>query len=266
MTLLQIFVIACVQGVTEFLPISSSAHLRLIALAGIWPDQGLAVDIAVHVGTLCAVIAYLWRDCAAMAGGLLRCRAGMAEPGFRMLVLLAAATVPVVVAGGLATLLAGGAWRSSLALIAWSTLGFAIVLHLADRFGAADRRLETMSVAGGLAIGFAQVLALIPGASRAGVVMTAARALGYERREAARFSLLLSIPTIAAAGALAAAELIATGDAVLQRGALLAAAIAFVTALAAISLMMKWLSRASFTPFVVYRVVLGAGLLAIVYL
>lgn len=266
MTLLQLVVIALVQGVTEFLPVSSSGHLRLLALFGGWPDQGLAIDIAVHVGTLLAVVVYLRRECAAMAAGLLRLRAGLADPGVRMLAHLALATVPVVAAGGLAVLWFGSGWRNSLPLIAWATLGFGVALHLADRLGAARRTLAEMGRASALAIGLAQMLALIPGASRAGVTITAARALGYGRRDAARFSMLLSIPAIAAAGALAAWELGAAADAALRAEALAAAGLAFAAALAAIAAMMGWLARATFTPFVVYRVLLGGALLAVCYL
>lgn len=266
MTLLQLVVIALVQGVTEFLPVSSSGHLRLLALFGGWPDQGLAIDVAVHVGTLLAVVVYLRRECAAMAAGLLRLRAGLADPGVRLLAHLALATVPVVAAGGLAVLWFGSGWRNSLPLIAWATLGFGVALHLADRLGAARRTLAEMGRASALAIGLAQMLALIPGASRAGVTITAARALGYGRRDAARFSMLLSIPAIAAAGALAAWELGAAADAALRAEALAAAGLAFAAALAAIAAMMGWLARATFTPFVVYRVLLGGALLAVCYL
>ena len=266
MTLLQLVVIALVQGVTEFLPVSSSGHLRLLALFGGWPDRGLAIDVAVHVGTLLAVVVYLRRECAAMAAGLLRLRAGLADPGVRLLAHLGLATVPVVAAGGLAVLWFGSGWRNSLPLIAWATLGFGVALHLADRLGAARRTLAEMGRASALAIGLAQMLALIPGASRAGVTITAARALGYGRRDAARFSMLLSIPAIAAAGALAAWELGAAADAALRAEALAAAGLAFAAALAAIAAMMGWLARATFTPFVVYRVLLGGALLAVCYL
>lgn len=265
MTLLQLAVIAIVQGVTEFLPISSSAHLRLIPLLSDWPDQGLLIDVAVHVGTLFAVIAYLWRDCLEMVLGLTRLGAGMDDPGLRMILYLVVSTIPVVIVGFVLTTYFGDAWRNSLALIAWSTLGFGIALQAADRFGLTIHRIEHMTVGAAFTIGLAQVIALIPGASRAGVTMTAARMLGYERSDAARFSMLMSIPTIIAAGTLATYEIIKAGDVTLQANALFAGLIAFVTALIAIVLMMGWLSRATFMPFVIYRVVLGGILLAIVY-
>ncbi len=266
LTLLQLAVIAVVQGITEFLPISSSGHLRLIPLLSDWPDQGLAIDIAVHVGTLFAVLAYLWRDVLAMLGGLVRIGSGMAHPGVRMIVYLAVATVPVMAAGYALTEFVGTEWRNSLEVIAWATLGFGLLLHLSDRIGLTVRRIEHMGLLTAFAIGLAQALALIPGASRAGVTMTAARVLGFERRDAARFSMLMSIPTIVAAGAFAARELVESGDPVLQSNALLAGGIAFVAALIAIAAMMGWLRRATFAPFAIYRVFLGGGLLGLVYL
>ena len=189
------------------------------------------------------------------------------DPGLRLALYLILATIPVVITGYALNAWFGEAWRNSLALLGWSTLLFGIALHGADRFGPKIRRIEHMNGVSALAIGLAQVLALIPGASRAGVTVTAARLLGYERRDAARFSMLMSIPTIIAAGTLTAFALIDTGDAGRPgTGAVVAGLIAFVTALIAISLMMRWLMRASFAPFVVYRVVLGGILLAIVYL
>ena len=265
MTLLQLAVIAVVQGITEFLPISSSGHLRLIPMLSDWPDQGLAIDVAVHVGTLLAVVAYLWRDVLAVLGGLIRIGSGMAHPGVRLAVHLLVATIPVVAAGYALTEFLGTAWRNSLEVIAWATLGFGLLLHLSDRIGLTVRRIEHMGLSSAFAIGLAQALALIPGASRAGVTMTAARLLGFERRDAARFSMLMSIPTIAAAGVFAAGELVESGDPVLQSNALLAGGIAFVAALIAIAAMMGWLRRATFAPFAIYRVILGGALLGIVY-
>ena len=265
MTLLQLAVIAVVQGITEFLPISSSGHLRLIPVLSDWPDQGLAIDVAVHVGTLLAVVAYLWRDVLAMLGGMIRLGSGLAHPGVRRMLYLLVATIPVVAAGYAVTEFLGTAWRNSLEVIAWATLGFGLLLHLSDRIGLTVRRLEHMGLRSAFAIGLAQALALIPGASRAGVTMTAARLLGFERRDAARFSMLMSIPTIVAAGAFAASDLVESGDPVLQSNALAAGGIAFVAALIATAAMMGWLRRATFTPFVIYRVVLGGVLLGIVY-
>lgn len=263
---LQIVVLALVQGITEFLPISSSGHLILVPLLTGWQDQGLLLDVAVHVGSLGAVVLYFRRDVGAMLRGLLVWRPSgpSDEPGLRLVGLVAVGTVPVVLAGA-ALKFAGTDSLRSMALIGWTTLGFGLLLYLADRLGAQERSVQQMGFGGALAIGIAQALALIPGTSRSGITMTAARALGFRREEAARFSMLLSIPTIIAAGGLLTLDLIELGQAELRSDVLLGALLAFVSALLAIALLMRWLERASFTPFVVYRVILGAGLLAFAY-
>ncbi len=264
MTLFHLIVVAVVQGITEFLPISSSGHLVLAPKLACWPDQGLLIDVAVHIGTLGAVIIYLWRDVWLMFTGLTRLAAWRHDPGVRLMWLLALATVPVIVAGLLIHLNAGDALRD-IVVIGWATVGFGVVLYACDRLGKLTRRIEHLGAYSALLIGLAQVTALIPGASRAGVTISAARIMGYDRRDAARFSMLLSIPTIIAAGALAGVDLVRSGDARLQADAVIAAGLAFVTAYIAIALMMRWLRRASFTPFVVYRIVVGGGVLAFAY-
>lgn len=264
MTLLHLFVVAVVQGITEFLPISSSGHLALVPKFACWPDQGLLIDVSLHIGTLGAVITYLWRDIWSMIVGLTRINAGLSDPGVKLMALLALATAPVIVAGLLVNLYLGDALRD-IVVIGSATVVFGLALYACDRFGSMARRFGNLNASSALLIGLAQVLSLIPGASRAGVTMSAARILGYERRDAARFSMLLSIPTTIAAGALKGVDLIASEDVRLQADAAMAAGLAFVTAYIAISMMMRWLRHASFTPFVVYRVVTGVGLLAIAY-
>ena len=262
---LQLVVLAVVQGVTEFLPISSSGHLILVPLLTTWPDQGLMLDVAVHVGSLGAVVAYLAGDIRTMlAGAFDRSRPGlMGNAGRRLLVHVAVATIPVVLVGFAVSGMLDQLRR--LDVIGWTMLVFGVALYWADQRGGTTRRLDDMRLVGAFTVGCAQILALIPGTSRAGITMTAARLLGYERTEAARFSMLLSIPTIAAAGLLLAVELVRLGEMALTRDVLVGAALAFVSAFVAIVLMMRWLRHASFTPFVVYRVVLGLGLLALAY-
>ena len=261
---LQIGALALIQGITEFLPISSSGHLVLFPLLTGLPDQGLVIDVAVHVGTLGAVVGYFSRDVALMLaafgdGG------PRAAPGRRLLAQLMLGSLPVVAAGGLLVLADADALFRSVAVIGWTTLLFGLLLYAADRWSPRTRRMEAMTYAGALFIGGAQVLALVPGTSRSGITMTAARLLGYERTDAARFSMLLAIPAIVAAGTAAAVEIYRLGDAGLGAGAVLGAVLAFASAWLAIFLMMRWLQRASFTPFVVYRCVLGVFLLAYAY-
>ncbi len=150
-------------------------------------------------------------------------------------------------------------------MIGWATLGFGLLLYVADRWGARTRGIREMGYGAALVIGLAQVLALIPGTSRSGITMTAGRALGLKRDEAAHFSMLLSIPTIIAAGTLLGLDLVEQGTAQLRSDVLLAAGLALVSAWFSIALLMRWLERATFTPFVIYRCVLGLGLLAYAY-
>ena len=261
---LQIVVLALVQGITEFLPVSSSGHLALVPMLTDWPDQGLKMDVAVHVGTLLAVLLYFWRDVGLLLTGVGHVLTFRGGPASRLVLHLALATVPVVAVGILFKDQIEASLRS-LEVIAWATLGFGILLGIADRFGLTVRRMEHMRWPDALVIGVAQALALIPGTSRSGITMTAARMLGYERVDAARFSLLMSIPTIAAAGTLVGVDLARAEDWTVTREALVAAALSMVAALLAVAVMMAWLRRAGFMPFVVYRILLGLGLLAIVY-
>lgn len=264
MSALNIAVLALVQGITEFLPVSSSGHLVLVpALTG-WPDQGLLIDVALHVGTLGAVMLYFHRDLWAMVAGLTRHVRGRRDPGARLAGFLVVGTVPALLAGWLLNRYDPAGIRG-LDVIAWATFGFGILLYVADKLGMTVRRIEHLKFGDVVIIGLAQALALIPGTSRAGITMTAGRYLGLERREAARFSMLLSIPVILGAGSVKAWELYQLGDARLTAVALIAAGMAFVAALVAIAVLMAWLRRSSFTPFVVYRVALGAFLLAVVY-
>lgn len=222
------------------------------------------MDVAVHVGTLGAVMLYFHRDLWSMFAGLGRTAKGRPDPGVRLAGFLVLGTVPAVIAGFLLNRYYPGGIRG-LEVIAWTTLGFGILLFAADKLGMTVRRLEHLGVGDVIIIGLAQVLALVPGTSRSGITMTAARLLGLERKEAARFSLLLSIPVIIGAGALKGWELYQRGDTQLTTDALLGAGMSFATALLAIAAMMAWLRRSTFTPFVIYRIALGGFLLAVVY-
>lgn len=263
-TLLQILVLAVVQGITEFLPISSSGHLVLVPAVTGWPDQGLDMDVAVHVGTLLAVLLYFRRDVWGMAVGVTRIARGRRDPLGRLALQIVVATLPVVVAGFLLRDVIGTVGRL-IAVIGWTTLVYGILLWVIDRLCMTVKRAEHMTWSDTLVIGVAQVLALVPGTSRSGITMTAARMLGYERGEAARISMLLSIPTILGAGVLSGWHIAESGDWQLTHAALIAAGLAFLAALVAIALLMAWLKRASYTPFAIYRIVLGLGLLAWAY-
>ncbi len=269
MPLLHVLILAFVQGITEFLPISSSGHLvvtwELFDQAG-WqvPERTqsarLILNIAVHMGTLLAVCLYFWRDMIQMILGGLKLFTGQMTAGARLALYIVAGSIPLILVGFLFKDTVT-AYLHNVQIVAWATIGFAVLLFAADRLGMTVRRIEHMTIGGALFIGLAQVLALIPGTSRTGITMTAARFLGYERPEAARFSMLLGIPAILGAGTLAGLDLRAIDDARIGVDAIIGGTIAFAVALATIALMIRWLRRANFTPFVIYRVLLGVAIL-----
>lgn len=260
----QIIVLAIVQGITEFLPISSSGHLILIPVFTGWPDQGLATDVMVHVGSLVAVLAYFWRDCLSLLkGGLNLLRGKMTDDG-RMVLYILAATIPAVAFGLFLKASGASAMLRSVEIIAWNAIIFGIVLYVADVVGKRIKSMEDMTLAPAMMIGVAQALALIPGTSRSGITMSAARLLGFERAEAARFSFLLGIPAIAAAGLVTMLEFLEAGEGI-PSDALWAAFLTFFSALAAIALLMAVVKRTSFLIFVIYRLALGLLLFALLY-
>jgi len=262
--LLQLVTIALVQGITEFLPISSQAHLILVPRVTGWCDQGLVIDIGVHLGTLLAVIVYFWRDCLGLVWGFFEAVLGKRTVAAQRAIHILIASIPALAAGFILKTQIGFDFRS-LAVIGWTTLGFGILLWIADRWGRSEARIEHMTWRWALFIGCAQALALIPGTSRSGITMTAARMLGFERSEAARFSLLMAIPVILGASALAGLDLVRSDNVHLTTATAIAAGLAFLAALLAIAAMMRWLARASFAPFAAYRVVLGIALLTALY-
>ena len=264
MTIEQIIVLAIVQGITEFLPISSSGHLILIPAFTGWPDQGVVTDVMVHVGSLFAVIAYFWRDVLKLSGGgfdLLRLRM---NDNSRMAGYIILATIPAVLFGLFLKKSGFGDNLRSVELVAWNAVIFGILLYVADVLGPQLKKMEDMKLPPALIIGVAQALALIPGTSRSGITMTAARLMGFERPEAARFSFLLGIPAIAGAGAFVTLDFMESGQSI-PADAIWAAALTFLAALAAIALLMAMVKRVSFFIFMVYRLLLALLLFAMLY-
>ena len=266
MSLLHLFIIAVVQGVTEFLPVSSSGHLILIpALTG-YEDQGQVIDVAVHLGTLIAVVLFFWADVRAAVGGLPRLLTGKIDtPGARLAFLLLASTIPVVIIGFILKVTGLSDAMRSVAVIGWTMIIFGVVLWLADKRGAKTRQAGDWSLRDALIMGLWQALALIPGTSRSGATISGARALGYAREDAARLAMLMSIPTIIASGVLLGAEVVGTANMAAARDGLIAAAFSCAAALMALSLMMRLLKSVNFTPYVIYRVALGGVLLGFAY-
>ena len=270
MTWLHLVLVALVQGITEFLPISSSAHLILAPRVTGVPDQGPMIDLATHVGTLFAVLLAFRRDVAEAATGLGHLAKGRRTTWeARLAGYLMIATVPVVALGAIFhafdVMEAIRQPGTAMLVIGWTTLLYGVLLWVADRYAPTTRPMEDVRLRDAVMVGMVQALALVPGTSRSGVTMTGARLLGFDRPSAARFSMLLAIPTILAAGTLGAKDLIESGDAALGLDAAIAAGLSFVAALVAIKLFMRWIARATMTPFVIYRLVLGGVLLSLAY-
>lgn len=264
MSLIQIILLALVQGLTEFLPISSSAHLILPAQLLGWPDQGLAFDVAVHVGSLMAVLAYFWRDIWQIALAWLgQFRHRQQTPDSRLGWAIIIATIPAGLAGVLLDDWIAANLRSVL-VIAITTIFFGLLLGLADRYAKVGQSVRHIKLPHAVVIGLAQMLALIPGTSRSGITMTAALFLGYSKSAAARFSFLLSVPIIVAAGAWMTKDLIGqqlSSEQWWQLG--LGTLVSAVAAWVCIKLFLQWIEKIGYWPFVIYRLLLGIGLLTL---
>lgn len=271
MPLLHILILALIQGITEFLPISSSGHLILahqiidpaVTLAA--RQQQLLIDVAVHVGTLFSVLIYFRSDIANLCRGLIAASKGQTkDQNAKLNFYIILSSVPVILAGFAIHHFEIFTLRS-MEVVAWTTLIFGIFLWVVDARKSESRTLPDMNWQRALLIGCAQMLALIPGVSRSGITMTAARALGFTRTESARYSLLLAIIAISGAGLLGSLSVIKMGDASFGFDIFLAAILSFISGLVAITLMMKWLKRASFKPFAIYRIIIGLILLGMIY-
>jgi len=262
----QAIVLAILQGLTEFLPISSSAHLILPSQVLGWPDQGLAFDVAVHVGTLLAVVGYFRRDIGQLIYGWVNSTfKGQRNSDGTLAWWIALATIPAGLAGILLNDYIEAYCRQAI-VIATTTIVFGLLLLYADRRQNLVKQLTEMPLIDAIMIGCSQALALIPGTSRSGITMTAAMLLGYDRKAAARFSFLLSIPLITAAGGLKSKELIeqtqTLGYAVPWDMITLGAVVSCISAYVCIHFFLKVIEKMSMMPFVVYRLALGTLLLA----
>lgn len=265
----QIIVLAIMQGITEFLPISSSGHLAILSDLTGWNDQGLAMDVMMHVGSLFAIVVYFWRDVLRLVGGAIDLLRMRFSDEARLALYIVLATIPAVLfglflkqSGYLDALRADK--TAKLTVIGWTAIVYGLILYLADRFGPDKKRVEDMKLPPALMIGLAQMFALIPGTSRSGITISAARFLGFSRPEAARFSFLLGMPAIAGAGLLTFKEALDSGVAI-SGDIWLAAFLSFIASFAAISFLMALVRRISFAPFVVYRICLGVLLLSMAY-
>ena len=265
MTVFQAMVLGILQGLAEFLPISSSAHLALAPWVFGWPEPGLAVDVALHLGTLVAVLVYFrdeWMRLLAAAFEFARTRR-IESVGQRRVLYLIVATIPGAIAGVLLNDYAESTFRSP-ALIASALAVMGVVLWLVDRTRPADRPLDSLRWSDAILIGIAQAAALLPGVSRSGATITAGRALSFDRASAATFSFLMSMPIIAAAAVFKLPHLLRTGGASLP---LLAGVLASaISGWLAIAVVMRYVRSHSYGIFAAYRVVIGLAVLALVYL
>ncbi len=262
----QVSVLAIIQGLTEFLPISSSAHLIFPSALWGWPDQGLSFDVAVHVGTFLAVLFFYRQTVQAMTKAwLVQVSGGKPSADANLAWLILLATIPA----GLAGILLQDAveiYARALPVIAISSVVFALLMLLAQKQSSGRIDLASLSWRQALLIGFAQALALIPGTSRSGVTMTAALFCHLNKRDAAKFSFLLSMPIIFASGVLKTVQLLQEEPSTVDWLQLAyGIGLSGLVALACIHWFLRLIERIGFLPFVIYRVVLG-GALGIVYL
>ena len=271
MPLLHIAILALVQGITEFLPISSSGHLLLThavleggKVDGAW-EEDLILDLAVHVGSLLAVLLYFRKDVLKMLAGVPKLLTGnISDSGARFDLYLIVASIPALTAGFLLHKTQPDFLRS-VEIVAWCTLLYGILLWVVDSRAPVRKTIQDMSLKDAVLIGCAQALALIHGTSRSGITMTAGRALGLNRPEAAHFSFLLSIIATSAAGAIGALDLLNKGSIAMTLDAAVAVSFSFVASLTTIAFLMKWLRTWTFTPFAIYRIALGLLLLGLIY-
>ena len=259
----HMILLALIQGITEFLPISSSGHLVLLPALTNFADQGQLFDVAAHFGTLGAVMIYLRKQIIEMAIGTLSF-GKYHRQGASMALLLIFASLPVIVVGLIIEMIDPAFLRLAIT-VALANLVFAGLLYKADKDYPADKDMADFTMRDALALGLAQIFALIPGTSRSGVTMTAARARGFGRVAAARFSMLMAVPVIAGATVLKSRHFVGDNSDSLEQGLIgqagLVALLSFATALIAITLLMRWLSKADFKIFVYYRIALGIILL-----
>lgn len=269
MPFFHIVLLALIQGLTELLPVSSSAHLGLFhcfadQCAG-WDAENLAMDVAVHVGTLFAVLFYFRHDVLKMImGGLNITRGRVKEDNSRLVQYVLLSSVPVIIAG-FALKYFQPDWLKTIHTMAWTLIIFGIVLWYADKKSPVTKHVDHMSYKDALIIGLAQMLALVPGVSRSGITMTAARSLGYSRLESARYSMFMAMVAISGAGILIGLDMLKGTTEIPVTNVLIAIVFSFFSSWAALIILMNMLGKWSFKPFAIYRVVLGTILLALIY-
>ncbi|TDC21281.1 undecaprenyl-diphosphate phosphatase [Streptomyces sp. 8K308] len=279
MSWFESIILGLVQGLTEFLPISSSAHLRLTAVAFDWEDPGAAFTAVTQIGTELAVLIYFRKDIARIVSAWARSltnKAARSNPDARMGWLVIIGTIPIGVLGLTLQDAIDGPFRD-LRLIAMNLIVLGVILGIADRMAARDasggrhravrerKSLDQLSVRDGLLFGLCQAMALVPGVSRSGATITGGLFLGYKREAAARYAFLLAIPAVLASGGYELTSIGEEGSHVSWGPTILATVVAFLVGYAIIAWFMKWVSTRSYMPFVWYRLVIGVVLLALIF-
>ncbi|MDF3033130.1 MAG: hypothetical protein K0R76_84 [Alphaproteobacteria bacterium] len=265
MNTLHIFILSLIQGLTEFLPVSSSGHLVLLPYLFGWQNQGLEMDVALHVGTLAAVLVYFWADVWEMITHSLRyCMRGFQAKDFdrhvRLALSLIVATLPAIAAGFFLKKMGLLEGVRQVNVIAATSIIFGLALYAADRFSSQEKSLNSITSGRAFLIGLGQAIALIPGVSRSGICMSVGLSLGFSRIAAARFAFLLSIPSISGAAILTAYDAIKSGNPIVWGDIGLGILFSSLAGLAAIHFMLTFLARYTLTLFVVYRIILGIGI------
>jgi undecaprenyl-diphosphatase len=255
---------AVVEAVAEIIPVSAAGHAALLSHFDAWNSPSKVFTVGLRTGLLLAVLVYFWRDVGDMVGGLFRAAKGKRDPGARLALQIVLAAIPTLGLGFAFEYYVGDAWQTPI-LLGWAVVGFGVLMLLLDRMSMTVNRIEHTSYGDAIAVSMCHVFGLIPGAGGAAVAMTMARMLGYERAHAVRLALLVAIPVWAAVIARDAYMAFKIEGAVIANTDIVAAGTAFVSALISIAILMSWLRRGTFTPFLVYRLLIGAAVLLLAY-
>jgi undecaprenyl-diphosphatase len=259
-TLLDVVLIALIQGIADVLPLGASGHLALVGRLAADAEARATVVAAAELGMVAALMLYFWRDLFAMGRSVVKLAKGRMDPGGRLLLQVLAGTLPALALAWVFVEMGGGS--ASPATAAAALVVFGLFLWAADRLGVTVRRVEHLGWVGAIIIGVLQAAAAIPGVSRTGITITAARLMGFERRDAARFSLLLAIPMTTAQAVHTLWQVSRQTQLILSGDLMIAAGLGCVAAWLAAALLLPWVARNSYAPFALWRVVLGGGALA----
>lgn len=264
MSLLQIIVLALIQGITEYLPVSSTGHLILVPAFTGWPDQGFVTDMITNLGTLAATTIYFWRDVISMFQGLIDLAKRRNSQSAHLVLHVIIATIPVLIVGVIIKKLGLVDHLRSPMIVAINSIIFGMLLYIADSYGRLRNTVRDLNWKTSLIYGLFQCLALNPGTSRSGATMTGGRFLGFLRPDAARFSFLMSIPANLASSVLILGSAVKSGEHI-HTDQIVCGILTFFVGLGTIHFLMSYIRTRSLLPFVIYRVVLGSAILGLIY-